>query len=249
MRVRNILLLVFTLLTTGCVVVQEGPTQSEKASKINVQLGIGYYYQGNLELANEKLQKAIAQDPKSSQAHHAYAVLQNRFLNRENADYHFQKAIEYDENNSEALNNYGAFLCQDEKFQEAKGMFMRAVKNPLYKAPELAYTNAALCLRNANLEPDTVKEYLTKALGVGNNFGPALLTMAEISYEEKNQDLIELYLTRYYLSNQPSARSLWLEIRNELDQNNEARAAERAELLRENFADSDEYKSWLELSK
>ena len=64
------------LLLTSCVTVndQKG-SQLEKASKINVQLGIGYYHRGNHELANEKLVKAMRQDPKSSQAHHAYAVL------------------------------------------------------------------------------------------------------------------------------------------------------------------------------
>ncbi len=65
------------------MVVQEGGTKNEKASKINVQLGIGYYHRGNLESANEKLIKALDQDPKSSQAHHAYAVLQNRFQDKE----------------------------------------------------------------------------------------------------------------------------------------------------------------------
>lgn len=108
------------LLLSACVMVQDGPTQDEKASKINVQLGIGYYQQGNLEQANEKLLKALAQDPLSSQAHYAYAVLQNRFLNAEKTEFHFKKAIEYDPGNSEALANYGAYLCNKGETQEAE---------------------------------------------------------------------------------------------------------------------------------
>ena len=131
---------------TSCVVVQENGSQQEKASKINVQLGIGYFHRGNMELANEKLIKALDQDPESSQAHHAYAVLQDRFQDKEKAEFHFRKAIKYDPLNSEALSNFGALLCSDGRVLEAEEMFLQALKNPVYRAPEVAYTSAAVCL-------------------------------------------------------------------------------------------------------
>lgn len=234
---------------SACVVVEKGPSNNEKASDINVELGIGYYHQNNLELANEKLLKALDQNPRSAKAHHAYAVLQNRFLNKEKAEFHFQKAIEYNPMDSEALNNYGAFLCRDNRPDEAEKMFIQALENPLYKAPEVAYTNAATCLRQNNKKPEKVKEYLIKALGVGNNFRPALLLLAEISFEEKQHDLTTIYLKRYHLVGESTARSLWLEIRNELELNHRDKADELAEKLKTEFADSPEFQSWLLLSK
>jgi type IV pilus assembly protein PilF len=104
-------IVILGLLLSSCAMVPVGPTRDEKASKINVQLGVGYYQQGNLELANEKLLKALDQDPESSQAHFAYAVLQHRFLHKEKAEEHFRKAIDLNPENSEALSNFGAFLC------------------------------------------------------------------------------------------------------------------------------------------
>ena len=243
------LLVLLSLLLGGCVVVEEGPSDSEKASKINVQLGIGYYNQNNLELANEKLLKALAQDPDSSQAHHAYAVLQNRFLNAEKAEFHFERAIVLNASNSEALNNFGAFLCRDKRFDEARDMFLQAVENPLYKTPEVAYTNAAVCLRQAGREPEEVKQLLTRALGVGSNFAPALKTMADISLAEKEYEKTDLYLKRFHLSNKPTAASLWLAIQNELNANNQDRARQYAERLQQDFPNSTEYQSWLEISK
>ncbi len=234
---------------SACVVVDDGPTQMEKASEINVQLGIGYYHQNNLELANEKLIKALDQNPRSASAHHAYAVLQNRFRDKEKAEFHFRKAVEYNPLDSEALNNFGAFLCRDNRPEEAEKMFIQALENPLYKAPEVAYTNAATCLRQNNKKPEKVKEYLTRALGVGNNFRPALLLLAEISFEEKQHDLTTIYLKRYHLVGEPTARSLWLEIRNELELNHRDKANELAEKLKSEFADSPEFQSWLLLSK
>jgi len=242
------LLPLLTFLLSACVVVQEGPTKEEKASKINVQLGMGYYRQGNLELANEKLLKALDQDPNSSQAHYAFAVLQNRFLDKEKAEFHFRKAIELDPDNSEALTNFGAFLCLDDRVEEAEQRLMQAVKNPLYRSPEVAYINAALCLKKADLRPEQTEEYLKKALGARTNYRPALIALAQITYDDGRYELTELYLKRFHLVGPPTARSLWLDIRNELATDNRERALLLAEKLRADFADSPQYKSWLELN-
>ena len=238
------------LLLSSCVVVQDGGSKKEKASKINVQLGIGYYNQGNIEVANEKLVKALQQDPKSSQAHHAYAVLQNRFLDKDKAEIHFKKAVEFDDENSEALNNYGTFLCKQKRFEEAEKMFVQSIKNPLYRSPEVAYTNAAVCLLDAGDQHlIKAKTYLLKALAVGNNYRPALLQMSEITFDEKDYKLSTLYLERYHLVGQPTARSLWLAIRNNLEQEQALRANELADKLKQDFPGSAEYKSWLALEK
>lgn len=247
-RISLIWLLLATL--TACTMVPVGPSKGEKASKINVQLGIGYYQQGNLELANEKLVKALDQDPKSSQAHYAYAVLQNRFLDKEKTEFHFRKAIELDSRNSEALSNFGAFLCNDGRLEESEQMFMQAVENPLYKSPEVAYSNAAVCvLKGDASQTEKAKKYYTKALAIRNNYAPALLAMAELHFDEKKHDFTRLYLERFHLVTIPTARSLWLDIRNELEAENKTRAFALAEKLKNDFPGSPQYQSWLAIQK
>lgn len=246
------LVIMTALMLNACAMIPVGETDLQKASKINVQLGIGYYQQNNLEQANAKLVKALRQNPNSSQAHHAYAVLQNRFLEKEKAEKHFKKAIELDPQNSEALTNYGAFLCRDGRYLEAEKMFLQAVENPLYKFPEVAYTNAAVCLRKLKADDQhmkRVKRYLSKALGKKTNFPPALLNMGEISVDEGNYDFAKLYLDRYHQVSKPSARSLWLVIRNELAAGHTEQAAEWAKKLEQQFPDSAEYKKWQTLEQ
>ena len=239
-----------TVFLSACAMVPVGPTQNVKASKINVQLGVGYYQQGNLELANEKLVKALRQDPESSQAHYAYAVLQNRFLNKEKTEEHFRKAIELDPSNSEALSNFGAFLCNDNRLEESETMFLRAVDNPLYKAPEVAYTNAAVCVLKGDATQTTkAKDYLQKALAIRNNYRPALVKMAELIFEEGGHEMVNLYLERFHKVGQPTARSLWLDIQNALEMNDRPRAFSQAEKLKADFPESKQYKSWLALEK
>ena len=245
---RRILLPLLVLFLSACVTVQDGPTQNEKASDINVQLGIGYYRQNNLEQANAKLLKALRQNPKNSQAHFAYAVLLTRFTEYDKAEEHFRKAVELDPQNSEALNNFGAFLCNQGRVDEAEKMFLQAVKNPVYKTPELAYTNVATCLmQKGQGREKTAQEYLIKALAYRSTYAPALTELAQLMFDQGRYDLAQLYLKRLHLASQPTARSLWLAVRTELALDNIEKARELGKLLEESFPDSPQTRSWKEL--
>ena len=209
-----------------------------------MQLGIGYMQQNKLELANEKLLKALAYNSKSASAHNAYAMLQDRLLIKDKAAYHYEKATSLDPLDSQAANNYGTFLCRNNQEAKSETYFLRALKNPLYRTPEFAYTNAALCLIKIG-QKDKAAEYLTKALTANSNFPVALLTMGNIVFESLNFKEAKLYLDRYHLVAKPSAKSLWLSIRIELELNKNQDVDELSEQLQTNFPNSDEYNSWL----
>ena len=243
MHTRSLVFLLLPLLS-ACVAVVNGPTDTEKASEINVQLGIGYLQQNKLELANEKLLKALRYNPKSASAHNAYAILQDRLLVKDKAAFHYKKATTLDPKDSQAANNYGIFLCRNNQEAESEKYFLRALNNPLYRTPEYAYTNAALCLLKINRRDEAIV-YLTKALAANSNFPIALITMAKIYFDDQNFKGAKLYLDRYHLVAKPSAKSLWLSIRAELELNKNRDVDELANQLQIGFPDSDEYQSWL----
>lgn len=226
--------------------VEPDRNQNEQASAVNVQLGIGYLQQNNLELANDKLDKALRQDPNSASAHNAYAILQDRLLQTEKAEFHYKKATTLDPKNSQAANNYGAFLCRHGRELESEKYFMQALKNPLYSTPEFAYTNAALCLLQLGepRETEKAKEYLRKAIAAKNDFGPALLAMAQLLFDQGEYVAAKPYLDRFHLVDRPTARSLWLAIRNTLQIDGQGNVTELAQRLGNEFPDSEEFKAW-----
>lgn len=244
MHYRMRLLCLLIPLLSACVTVEKGPSDPEKASAINVQLGIGYLQQNKLELANEKLLKALAYNPKSASAHNAYAILQDRLLVKDKAAYHYEKATTLDPQDSQAANNYGTFLCRNNQEAKSETYFLRALKNPLYRTPEFAYTNAALCLIKIG-KKDKAVGYLSKALAANSNFPVALVTMGKVAFDDQNYKNAKLYLDRYHLVAKPGAKSLWLSIRIELELNRNQNVNELTDQLLTNFPDSDEYKSWL----
>jgi type IV pilus assembly protein PilF len=218
-------------------------TKNEKASAINVQLGIGYLQQNNLEFASEKLFKVLRQNPDSASAHNAYGILQERLKQTELAEFHYNKATKLDPKDSQANNNYGAFLCRNGREKKSEKYFLQALKNPLYKTPEYAYTNAALCLLKIDQKAKG-KEYLRKALAAKSDFAPALLPMSDVLFEESQYADAKIYLDRYHLVARPSAKSLWLAIRNELELNAQGDIDELAQRLETDYPDSEEFKSW-----
>jgi len=242
-----VLILLFGLLQ-ACVTVDPSKGKNLKASAVNVQLGIGYLQQNNLELASEKLTKALRQDPSSAAAHNAYAILQDRLLQTDKAEYHYEKATSLDPDNSQANNNYGAFLCRNGRELESEEYFLAALDNPLYNTPEYAYTNAAICLLQVDRAEPAI-EYLRKAIAAKSDFGPALLAMGDALFNQGDHANARRYLEAYHKVARSSARSLWLAIRNELELGGEGSGAidRLAAELELNFADSDEYRSWREI--
>jgi type IV pilus assembly protein PilF len=245
LRISNLVRVLATaVLIQGCVAVTDGPSRNEKASAINVQLGIGYLQQNNLTLASEKLSKALRQDPDSASAHNAFGILQERLLQNDKAEYHYERATSLDPENSQANNNYGAFLCKTGREVESEKYFKRAVENPLYDTPEYAYSNAALCLAKVNKVREA-KDYLRKAIAAKNDFGPALLALAEIYYAEHDYAKAKPFLDHYHLVAQASAKSLWLAIRNSLELDSSADIYALGKRLEEKFPDTEEYKAWM----
>ena len=111
MHIKTGLLILLLPFVTACVTVGgEPPTRNEKASDINVQLGLGYMAQNNFEVADQKLLRALDQNPESAGAHHAYAILQDRLAQKDIAGKHYKIATELDPKDSLASNNYGWFL-------------------------------------------------------------------------------------------------------------------------------------------
>ncbi len=172
-------------------------TKDPKAADYNSELGIRYLQQDRLKLANAKLLKSLEQNPNSVQSNHYYALLQQRLEQPEKATLYFNKAVRLDPKNPELRNNYGSFLCKNNRPQAAVQQFLTAVKDPLYSTPEFAYTNAAICLRKVNPASPEAEKYLRLALKKSPSFPSALLEMAKVYKDRNNYSKAQAFMLRY----------------------------------------------------
>src|SRR5690242_2279547 len=67
--------------------------KAHEAAIYNVQLGVAYMNQGDLERAKEKLDRALAQDADSADVHSARAQLFARLGEKDKADSEYRSAL------------------------------------------------------------------------------------------------------------------------------------------------------------
>lgn len=243
------LLAALALGVSGCVSTSTGPVQTEasakQAAKYNVELGVAYMRQGNRDLAMQKLQRAIDQNPDLPAAHTAIALLYEQIGDIKDADKHYRKALRINSDDPTTLNNYGAFLCRNGEPKKAEQYFVRAAKNPLYPTPEAAYTNAGICARQI---PDLgdAEKYFRSALRINANFTDALWQMARLSFDQGKHLQTRAFLQRFMAKTDSMAPEvLWLAIRNERALGDSAAADKYGRLLVQKFPDSKETKLFL----
>jgi type IV pilus assembly protein PilF len=214
---------------------------NQKAAELNMRLGLNYLQRGDYEIALEKLEKALKQDPSLTSAHNTIAILYQRLGELDKAEKHYEQAVRRDPKYSEAQNNYGAFLCQQGRYKEAEKRFLAALENPLYRNPAQAYENAGLCAsRIPNIE--LTEHYLSKALQLNPRLGKSLLALAEIRYDQSDYLAARGYIERYREASAWTPKVLLLAIKTENRLNDQDAVASYSVLLRGRFPDSEQSK-------
>ena len=243
----NTLRLAFLYVTfvvlTACV--STSGSVSERASDneaaiANMNLGAGYLRQGNTELAIERLQRALAQDPRLVLAHSTIAIAYDQSGSFDEAEEHFRRATQLDPDDGAAANAYAAFLCnRRNRWADAEPYFRRAAADKEYGTPEVALTNAGLCARDAG-ELEAAEESFRTALTRNPRYPDALLNMMELSYQKGDRLQTRAFIQRYLDVRPATAPVLWLCFNVERDLNNAAAADRCAAQLRRGFHGSTE---------
>lgn len=212
-----------------------------EAAKMNVQLASGYIQRGQLDVAQEKLEKAIEQDPDYVPGYTTMAVLKEMIGEPNEAENYYLDAMDVDPRNPELQNNYGQFLCKQGKLEEAVEYLEKAIKNPFYETPEKAHANMGYCLMQGD-KPDYKKaeESLRKAIKVNPQMPAALISMGELGIKTKQYLMARAYMQRYHAISRKTPHSLWLQIQAEKALGDKKYYVELSRELIKTFPDSDE---------
>jgi len=222
-------------------------TKEYRIASINTQLAVGYLKQGRLEDALVKLKKALAAIPDYSDAHIAIALTYDHLGDKDLAEKFYLSSIRLDPNNGSVYNNYGVFLCAQNRVKTAISNFMQAIESPRYKAPERAYENAGSCAMKIP-DVELAENYLRRALTLNNKLPLALYSMAHISFKQKHFMSTRAYLQRYEDVSRHTSESLWLGLLTERALSNKEDEERYAKLLQTKFPDSLEFKKLQEKS-
>lgn len=158
--------------------------ETNSTARLNTQLALGYLEQGKLEVALEKVNRALEADPKLSDAHTVAAVINEQIGEIETAGDHYRSAVRYAPRDGDVLNNYGTFLCKSGELEKAEAHFLQAVDSTFYDTPEVALTNAGNCVSKVP-NPDAAQRYYRQALEYNPGYSDALFQLAKVQLDAR----------------------------------------------------------------
>lgn len=239
------------LLLTGCQS-QKTTKDPKKAVQVRTQLAAEYIKSGDLDAAKRALDQALEVNSRDSMANMMMGVLlqqEGSATNLEKADTYFKRAISEEPTNAQARNNYGTYLYQLKRYNDAIEQFTIA-------GATLGYDQRYRALENLGriyvLLGDRVnaEKSFKQALQANRDSYVSMLELSEIFYLQQQMpaatQVYEQYVRTVGQTNQ-GARALWVGIR--VARANGDRMGMQALInqLRALFPDSSEYKRYLQL--
>lgn len=213
--------------------------QAQSRAQIHTELGAAYFSRGQLGVALEELNEALKADSRYAPSYNMLGLVYMELREFAQAEENFQRALDLDSANPDIHNNYGWFMCQRGRVEEAIKHFFAALKNPLYTTPEKSYLNAGLCSLKIN-DDQGATEFFLKAFKLKPQQPQAAFYLGELAYKRKDYAEAKRYLTSIRQAAPVGAEVLWLGVRVERKLGNRDAETNYALQLHKKFPDSPE---------
>lgn len=180
-----------------------------EAARTRISLGLNYLRRGDTSQAKYNLERARSFAPNSAEVYGALAYYYQSVGENKQAEDHFKQAIAKDNNYADAYNNYGAFLCQIERYEESEQLLLKAISRPGYIRVAESYENLAQCKLQQN-NFTKAKGYLDNSLSHNSTRITSLTMAAGLSYAMGDNRQAKSQLDRIQRLGRVSARTVML---------------------------------------
>jgi len=223
------------------------PVKSQEASPkdraaLHAELGAGYYERGRMDIALEELNEAVTLDPSNPQIYNYYGLVYAVLGENAKAEQNFQRGLALAPGDSDLRHNWGWYLCSNGKPRQSIPEFETALRNPLYKTPEIALINAGRCSAEFG-DIANAESYYRRALARSPGNAPAAYGLALLAFRAGRLDEARGYMKLLTAQPAPPPEALFLGMC--IERKARDRAAETTYItqLRNRYPDSAEAKS------
>ena len=220
--------------------IQEAPAPYR--AQLHAEIAAGFYERGQMEVALQELATATKLDAKNPKIYNVYGLVYAMLGEDSKATANFQTALELAPNDSEIRQNWGWYLCTHGKARESLPEFEQAVRNPLYKTPDIALANAGKCAAEVG-DNRRADEYFKRALSVNPNNAVAAYNLSLLAYREQRLDEARGIMRRVMQQPTPPAEALYLGMCIERKLGDRSAEASYVSQLRNRYPDSAEAKA------
>ena len=212
-----------------------------RRARVRLELAGAYYGRGQYTTALDEVKQAIAADPTMGAAFNLRGLIYASLGDHGLAEDSFRRALTLDRSDADALQNYGWYLCQQRRFDEAQALFAQALEVPQYRDTPRTLLAKGVCQARAGQlvqsEATLQRAYeldagnpatavnLSEVLFLRGNFERARFIIRRINAQSEVSNAQTLWLAARIenkLGNMPAARSLGEQLRNRFPQSPEA---------------------------
>jgi type IV pilus assembly protein PilF len=178
-------------------------------AQLHQEIAAGFYERGQMEVALQELDAAVKLDAKNAKIYNTYGLVYAMLGEDAKAQQNFLTAIELAPTDSEIRQNWGWYMCTHGRPRESLAEFETAVRNPLYKTPDIALTNAGKCAIEAG-DRAQGEAFLKRALSVNPANASAAYSLSLLLYRQGRLDDARAVMRRVVQIGNPTAESLYL---------------------------------------
>ena len=218
-------------------------TDLQKRAQIRLQLAVGYFERKQYNVALDEIKQALATDPEFADAYSVRALIYMDMGETRLADENFLTAKKLAPNNPDLNNNYGWYLCQNDRVRESIPYFEAALKNRSYQSPAKALNNAGVCSLKMN-DSVAAERFLTQAFQLEPGNSATNANLARIYFKTADYTRARFYSRRATKDDNVSADTLWLAMRIEHKLADKPAEISLATQLRRRHPESAEYAAY-----
>ena len=208
--------------------------------RVRLELASAYFSRGQMDVALEEVNRALALDPSQVPALNLRALIQANLGDATGAEATFRRALTLAPRDVDAMQNYSWFLCQQKRYPEADAQFEQMLVLPGNREPARTLLAQGVCRAFAG-DSDGAERALTRSFELDPANPATAVNLAELLLRRGEPDRARFYIRR--VNSQPArvnAQTLWLAARIEHRLGNDTGAREFGAQLRSRFAESRE---------
>lgn len=215
-------------------------TQDGRRARVRLELAAAYFGRGQLTTALDEVKLSIAADPTLVEAFNLRGLIYAGLGDHALAEDSYRQALRMDARDADTLQNYGWYLCQRQRFDEANALFVRALAEPQYRDAPRTLLSQGVCHARAG-QLDAAEAALVRSYEMDAGNMATAFNLAEVLYQRGQYERARFFVRRVNV--QPdvaNAQTLWLAARIENRLGNAQGARAFGTQLRNRFPQSPE---------
>lgn len=214
-----------------------------KRARIRLELALGYFEQGQINIALDELKLSLAADPGYAEAYSMRGLIYMRLGEMQVAEESFRRALGINPRDANVMHNLAWLLCQQARYPQAQQLFAQALANPQYGERAKTLRAQGLCeVRAGKLAEGEQSLFKSYEFDAGNPV--TAYNLAQLLFQRGDYARAQFYIRRLNNTELANAESLWLGIKVERQVRDADAMAQLATQLARRFPQSREHNAY-----